>query len=251
MVAISPRLTKAESERRVFEALAPLAGISVVPGSIRQDPPPAPDIECQVQGVGILNVELVAIDGEHTRTRLANMFDTQEAWIRALRRLAPADQAVVESEFANTDLGVQFSESAGLRDRAAAMAAIQKEVLSRGSGYTGPLFDHTSLPEGLHGATIHRSQTITNGPHLIAPSAGGWQPPQLDKIVAKLNDKRYEFSGQLQLFAYSTHDEPDGAVGGIDQILSCIREHLPASQFTSVHVFNLAFGQHILSYPPQ
>jgi len=247
---MSPRLTKAECERRLFEALPPLAGIPVVPGSIRQDPPPAPDIECQVQGVGILNVELVAIDGEHTRTRLANMFDTQEAWIRALHQLPPADQAAVESEFADTHLGVQFAESAGLRDRAVAMAAIQQEVLSRGSGYTGPLFDHTVPPDGLHGATIYRSQIMMNGPHLIAPSAGGWEPPQLNKIVTKLNDKRYVFSGQLHLFAYSTHDEPDGAVGGVDQILNCIREHLPTSQFTRVHIFNFAFGHHILSYPP-
>jgi hypothetical protein len=37
-------LTKEQVERRIFEALTPLVGMEVVPGSIRQKPPPAPDI---------------------------------------------------------------------------------------------------------------------------------------------------------------------------------------------------------------
>jgi hypothetical protein len=41
-------LTKEEVERRIFDALAPLVGADVVPGSIGRDKPPAPDIElCQ------------------------------------------------------------------------------------------------------------------------------------------------------------------------------------------------------------
>jgi hypothetical protein len=90
-------LTKEEIEFRVFEALAPLAGLNVVPGSILQPPPPAPDIYCEIAGAGPLAVELVAIDDDETRTRLNHMYNTKEAWRRALSKWPPREQAQVQA----------------------------------------------------------------------------------------------------------------------------------------------------------
>ena len=67
---MTEELTKEQIERRIFEALAPLVGMDVVPGSIRQLTPPAPDIECETRGSGPKAVELVALDAPHTRMPL-------------------------------------------------------------------------------------------------------------------------------------------------------------------------------------
>jgi hypothetical protein len=91
---------------------------------------------------------------------------------------------------------------------------------------------------------------VTNGPRLSAPSAGSWLPPQIDNIEQKLTDRRYQTTAPLELFAYSTHDEPDGAVGLLAQIDACVRAHLPGSAFRRVHVFHVGFGQLLYSYPP-
>jgi hypothetical protein len=48
-------LAKEEREQRIFLALAPTAGIKVVSSSIIQAPPPAPDIQCDVEGLGHIN----------------------------------------------------------------------------------------------------------------------------------------------------------------------------------------------------
>jgi hypothetical protein len=245
---MSPNISKEERELRTFEALAPKAGINVVPGSIIQAPPPAPDIQCEVVGVGHMNFELVSLDDRYTNTRLSNMFNTKEAWNRALSWLSVADQARVQAEFANVHLNLNFEEMAGTKDRGIALAAIQKELLSLPSGYAGELFSHASLPARLHAARVFRDNR-TDGPHFNAPSAGGWMPPQLDKIEEKLRSKNYTFAGPLELIAYSPHDEPDGHINSLDEIQACIHRHLPGSLFTRVHVFHLGFLKHVVTIP--
>lgn len=218
---MAPDLTKEEREFRTFEVLAPLAGLKVVPGSIIQALPPAPDIQCDVVGIGHANFELVALDDPYTRTRLSNMFNTKQAWERALSRLSASDQANVSSAFADVHLSLNFEEMAGTKDRAVALSAIQKELLSLPAGYTGPLFTRATMPSRLYAVSVFRNK-VANGPHFSAPSAGGWMPPQLSKIEEKLRDKNYTFTGPLELFAYSPHDEPDGHINSLDEIQACI-----------------------------
>jgi hypothetical protein len=241
-------LTKQEQEFRIFEVLAPLAGINVVPGSIIQARPPAPDIQCDVVGIGHMNFELLALDDESTRKRLSNMFNTKSAWARSLRGIPPAELARIQAEFANVHLSVHFDEMAGTRDRSAALSAIQKELLRLPSGYAGPLFTDITLPARLHSVSIFRTKR-TDGPNVSAPSAGYWMPPQLNKIEEKLLEKSYTFTAPLELFAYSPHDEPDGHINSLDEIQACINRNLPGSLFTRVHVFNLGFLKHIVMIP--
>ena len=92
----------------------------------------------------------------------------------------------MQAAFANVHLNLNFEEMAGTKDRGIALAAIQKELLSLPSGYAGELFSHASLPARLHAARVFRNNR-TDGPHFNAPSAGGWMPPQLDKIEEKLS----------------------------------------------------------------
>jgi hypothetical protein len=87
-------------------------------------------------------------------------------------------------------------------------------------------------------------------PHIVAPSAGYWLPPQLEKIREELVTKAYHTDAPLELFAYSRHDEVDGHLGGLAAIEACIKAHLPASKFERVSVFNLAFRQLVFRYPP-
>jgi hypothetical protein len=199
--------------------LAPLAGINVAPGSIIQARPPAPDIQCDVVGIGHMNFELLALDDESTRKRLSNMFNTKSAWARSLRGIPPAELARIQAEFANVHLSVHFDEMAGTR-----------------------------LPARLHSVSIFRTKR-TDGANVSAPSAGYWMPPQLNKIEKKLLEKSYTFTALVELFAYSPHDEPDGHINSLDEIQACINRNLPGSLFTRVHVFNLGFLKHIVTIP--
>ena len=55
------------------------------------------------------------------------------------------------------------------------------------------------------------------GPHVTSSSAGYWSPPQVDNITKHLQTQ-YEAEVPLELFAYATHDEPDGSIDSLDTI---------------------------------
>jgi hypothetical protein len=235
-------LTKQQLERRIFEALAPLVGADVVPGSIRQLDPPAPDIECETKASGPWAIELVALDAQDTRTRLRNMGTTSQAWDRALSMRPVAEQAQLKAQSADLHLSVNLSESAGTRVRTKIMALIQDRLLKLPAGFSGPIFNALNAPPDVFHASANRG-LVRNGPHITTSSAGPWLPPQLDKIREKLVDKSYRTAAPLELFAYSEHDEVDGHVNGRVAIDQCIKAHLPRSKFQRVSVFNLGFRQ--------
>jgi hypothetical protein len=245
---MSKILTKEEIERRTFEHLARVAGMAVVPGSIRQDPPPAPDIVCELQGAGPLGVELVSLDAAHTRTRLNNMNGTRVAWQRALALRSPPEQTQLNALCGDIHLGLNIEEAAGLRQRVEIMTAIQDRLLVLPADFRGTVFG-MDAPVGLHRATVHRGH-VTDGPQISAPSAGGWLYPQIDKLQGKLTQKSYRVSAPLDLFAYSTHDEVDAHINSLAEIETCIKTFLPGSPFRRVYVFNSGFGALVLRHPP-
>jgi hypothetical protein len=239
-------LTKEQIEFRTFVALSPLASLSVVPNSISQPAPPAPDIYCEIVGLGPLAVELVAIDDDETRTRLNHMFNTKEAWGRALSRWPPREQLQVQANAADVFLSLNFDNGARMQEHVQALIAVQHLLLDV-PGFTGDVpLDRFGTIRGLNAAKVFRGN-VKDGPQLSAPSGGYWLPPQADKLVEKLRDKKYETRAPLELFAYATHDEPDGAVGSLEAIQGAVTAHLPGSLFRRVHLFHRGFLRHIWS----
>lgn len=241
------KLTKQERERRLFVALAPLIGLDVVPGSIRQPDPP--DVVCEIVGRGFLAVELVALDAPETRSRLDNMLTTDEAWSRALATWSDEDQAHLRTKTNDIFFSISFRNEAGLRDRTTAVLAIQKFLLEH-PGYSGVIPPNSvGQPRGLDSATIHRGH-VANGPKFSHFSAGRWSPPQVFKVKEKLLPGRYPIIGCSNgPICLAIHDEPDLAVGSLEQLQNVIVAGLPGSAFRRVHVFDLGFLRHLYSYP--
>ena len=56
-----PDISKEEREKVIFQLFMEAAHLPVISGSIRSEPPPAPDILCEIQGRGPVAFELVEI----------------------------------------------------------------------------------------------------------------------------------------------------------------------------------------------
>ncbi|WP_211474919.1 hypothetical protein [Collimonas humicola] len=233
-------MTKAQDERRIFALLASCAGLAVVPDSIRQNNPPAPDIECRIQGFGPLAIELLALDAPDTRKRLQNMDATSDAWKHAFETWPTTVQEKLREECNDVFMVLSISNDAGARDRKELMTSIQEQLFKKPTGFTGNL---------CQGVKVIRGDDITNGPQINAPSAGSWLMPQISKIEEKLTSKIYCTSAPLELFAYSTHDEVDAHVDSLSMIDECVRKHLQGSKFQRVRVFDAMFRQMKYSYP--
>jgi hypothetical protein len=241
------RLGTKEVERRTFDALAPTLGWDVV--SVRQPEPPQPDILCEVVAIGPLAVELVALDEEAARRRMNNMYGTPHAWRLAMTWWAEEERTKLLADLHDAYISVHVDNDTGTRDRATMLHGLQS-FLRAHPGFTGKVTaEDLEYPDGFHAANIGHVESVKNGPHVTAPSGDYWRPPQVEKITAKLRDKVYEPVAPLELFAYSTYDDPVGHVGLLEQIQAVVAEHLPGSLFRRVHLFHVGLKQHIWSSP--
>jgi hypothetical protein len=237
------RLNKTATERLTFELLAPLIDWRVVPGTIVQPNPPQPDILCEIDGCGPRAVELVTLDHPHTRRRSSNMFGTRDSWRAALARWPQIDQQALVAGLRNAGINVFFENEAGTRDRAEALYQLQAWLLAHP--------DHVGTIPGkgmgakFQRATVHRFGG-TSGPHITAPAGDWWRPPDVANLIKHLQTM-YEPHAPLELFAYSTDDEPDGSADSLATIQDAVAQYLPTSRFQRVHVFHVGFKKHIWS----
>jgi hypothetical protein len=243
------KLSKEQAERKIFEFLVPLTEMRVTANSIEQRAPPVPDIECEVEQLGNMAFELVALDADDTRTRLSNMNVTQESWGRALKARPEDEQEMLRADCENVFLALNVKEEAGRRERTNIMKEIQTRLLAKGPGFVGDLLEKDETFEGLIRARVHRGN-VSNGPRISAPSAGAWLAPQFDKIREKLVEKNYQTERPLELFAYAMHDEVDAHVNSLPMLRECVRRYLPGSRFRRVWVFNMHWRQLVYVYPP-
>jgi hypothetical protein len=240
------KLTKAETERRIFNALAPLLNWLIVPGSVQQPAPRHPDIRCDVVGIGPLAVELVSIDAPDAHMRMNNMSGTRAAWDQAMVRWPEPVRQRLLSELRDTQMSVFFTNQTGTRDRSKILYDLQAFLMSH-PRFSGEITaDYLGFPQGLHHVVVRQFAGFAHGPEVTAPSGDWLRPPQVDKIIEKLRDKSYDSAGApCELFAYSRYDEPDGAVGWLESIQEAVATHLPGSKFRRVHLFHLGFLRHI------
>ncbi|WP_265298923.1 hypothetical protein [Verminephrobacter eiseniae] len=241
-------MTKVEMELKYFERMASLAKMPLKPNTIKQKKPPAPDIECSIQDVGPLAIELVALDSENTQTRLNNMFRTSDCWEEALKMRPLMEQERLRVSCKNVFLRLEISNEAGNRNRRELMRSIQEKLLKRPDNFVGELYDSEEFPNNCQGVTVIRDDNITDGPQISAPSDfENLHPLQIEKIKEKLTKKTYETSNPLDLFAYSIFDGINIYAGiYVDRLVeidACVNEHLADSRFRRVWVFDLALGK--------
>ncbi len=92
---IPPGEAKPERERRVFRFFAADAasrGFVISLGTVESKAPPAPDILCQVRGLGEVAFELAEILDEDRKKVMATVMSAREALLGHLSLLSAADQ---------------------------------------------------------------------------------------------------------------------------------------------------------------
>jgi len=240
-------VNKAKTELAYFQQLAPLAGIVVDVASIRQRGPPAPDIECALVDGDPFSAELVALDDPATRTRLTNMMGTKASWYEARDTWSTGQQIAIEALSRDLSLSCLFDNAAGQRVRRQAFVEVQRFLLNE-PGYAGDLTAHlraVGVAGGVRQITAHRGGST--GVRISAPTAGGWFAPNYAALLGKLTHPPYQSAAPVHLFAYSEHDNLDASVTSLADLEALVRQHLPTSNLSAVHFFDLWGPTHLLS----
>lgn len=238
--------TKQRNERSTFQQLAALIDLSIDPDSIRQNAPPAPDVECVLASGSTFAAELVSLDSSATQVRINNTTNTKACWYDALKMWPHPQRLRLQEISRDLVLYCMFKNSAGRMDRREAFKEVQGALLQRPANWKGDLLAHLGQvkPKGLQRLRVDRSGHT--GVRISAPTVGKLLEPDYAKLLQKLTQKNYKTTASvLHLFAYSDHDELDGHVDSLTRLKEIAREHLAASPFDAVHFFDASLMRHL------
>jgi hypothetical protein len=222
-------------ERTTFEQFCTATGIAIVPGSIDQPDPPAPDLIANLLGIGRVAFELVRLNADEQLMRM-NLMHKAPGFFEEQFATLPSDlQSQIKSMYIDGIITIGFKPGVGLGARKNAMPAVWDILVTLPPAFKGQvdLWDRTALRDV---SSIWVTRGKTGGrPWFKSYATGYVLPLAADRIAEKLQ-KRYQCAEPLELLAYVDQGEL-AHLNAPDEIAAVVSLHLPESQFRQVWVY--------------
>jgi hypothetical protein len=226
---------KRRAERAHFERFCDAARLPLIPESIEQPEPPAPDLVAKFESIGPVSFELVRLDDADRLTRLHLMQQMPNFLERAFEALPVKQKEALRAQYADAHITLDFRGAATLADRRRALPFLWNTLGAQPSGFRGEV-DLWDLRPPRAISMIHVSRVKTGGrPWFRSLTCGYTLPLAADRIGQKLQ-MRYECDTPLELLAYVEYGEMAHA-NAADEIAEVTLPSLPSSQFRRVWVY--------------
>lgn len=232
-------------EREVFDAFCLASGQTYLPGSLRQPPPPEPDILVTIEGLGDVCFELTDISPEAEIRRRNILHKTPDAFLRYLRQLPIERQRAFDEKYSNAIIFPSMVGLLGGRDLAKHIPAITNILISLPDGFEGSLAEAgIDLPPATISLSIYRADSI-KGPAFNSIGAS-WLPRLNISALSNKLTKTYPASVRCELLAWIGdggvfHDEDK------NEIPKVIKSTIVDSSFHRVWLYDTASG-HVQSF---
>jgi hypothetical protein len=234
-----------DEERQVFELFARAARLPVVAGSIEQ-PEPAPDVLCGIDGLGRVAFELTRLDDTAELTSKLLWLSTGKLWEQTLAGLSDEQRSDLRHRYADADIALVFVEHADQRKRRAAIQGLALHLLTLLSGYSGSVRVDSRQAIAIRSAEIRR-YAMRHGPLVRELHASWLKPVDLSRIDKKLDPGEYTVSERLELLAYSRWNGP--LASDARDFHAYLAARIPGSRFARAWLFEVMTGRVIAHYP--
>jgi hypothetical protein len=227
--------SKRDHELRTFEQFCAAARLTIVPGTIVQPDPPAPDLSAELETRGRTAFELVRLNHPDQLTRLSLMHQTPQFLADAFAALPEELRTRLSSIYADGIITIHFRGAVNLSERRRALPFVWDTLASQPAGFVGKvdLWD-LGAPEAIELIWVNRGKTF-GVPYFKTQTAGYVLPLAADRVGEKLQ-KHYQCAEPLELLAYVHWGELAHA-NAADEIAAVAAQYLPGSQFRRVWVY--------------
>jgi hypothetical protein len=234
-------------ERVTFERFCTAAGLEIVPGTIQQTVPPAPDLTVEIAGAGGVAFQLVRINDDDQLMRLSLMQQTPRLLENEFAALDAATHAAFSNKYSDALITVGFKSTATLPERRKALPFVWQTLMDLPGGYAG-IVDLYWLkpPPAIDVISVGRWNT-GGRPRFRTQTLGFVLPLRIERITEKLRSK-YDCNEPLELLAYVENGEL-AHFNDRDDIVRVVTDGLPGSQFRRVWVFEGLPNRVALSLP--
>lgn len=226
---------KRAQERRVFERFCQNAGLVIVPRTLQQPAPPAPDVIVELERRGRVAFELVRLDHEDEMMGRSHLLRASHFFEREYDALPPARRASIASQYGDAEITIEFHRTATIPERRKALEFIWATLERLMPGFNGQLsLAKLNAPSALHTVWVLRAEKRER-PKFRSFLLGSPLPVQASRIADKLQN-HYACSEPLELLAYREIGEFSYQTDEAD-IRQVIDTHLSTSQFRRVWLF--------------
>jgi hypothetical protein len=227
---------KRDHELRTFQQFCDAAALKIVPDTVCQPDPPAPDLIAELEGEGRVAFELVRLNDPDQLTRLSLMQQTPQFLQAEFAALPAKCHEDLRAKYTDGIITIHFRGAVDFEQRRKALPFIWETLAAQPVGFAGKvdLWD-LGAPDAVELIWVNRGKTPGGVPYFKTQTAGYVLPLVADRIGEKLQ-KRYQCTEPLDLLAYVHWGELAHA-NAADEIADVVTRHLFGSQFRQVWVY--------------
>ena len=194
---------KEETERDVFRRFMEMAKLTIDPASIRNEPPPKPDISCRTWEGEEVNFELVQLADFGFSSREGSRDIAVEALEQAFDELTPSHQLKVSGMLANASVYVDYELKATKVHTRQAPPHIFELLLELDGDFVGIVDEESGVKLPPHIAAISVYRGKAKGPIFEVSYKGAqFGKDQVASLLSQKLSKVYASDVPVELIAY-------------------------------------------------
>lgn len=219
-----------ERERIIFQLFAKAAQLPVMPGSIRSEPPRAPDILCEIQGKGLVAFELVEIVTPALAQEMANGQKLKEALATACER-----HSEIAVRFRDALIYVGYLKGTTINKRLSVVPEVIDALLQHSENSSG----YVSVPNKLEKilAEISVTRGLSDGPAFAVMDMTEHTEEIFGQIEKKCK-KEYSRDHPIELLAHYTTQPSSDSFNWQSEFHDYVLKILSESPFERVWVYD-------------
>lgn len=223
-----------EEERIIFRLFVEAAQLPVLSGSIRNEPPPAPDILCEIQERGPVAFELVEIvtpalvqemeNGQKLKKAFANEFNT-----------ACEGHPEITNQYRDTLIHVGFRKGTTIKNRLSVVPEVTDALLQHSENSREYIPVPPKLRKVVCGISVHRG--VSDGPKFDLMDMTRGTEEIFEQIGTKCNNS-YSRNHPIELLAYYITQPSSDEFNWQSDFHDYVLRILPDSPFKRVWVYD-------------
>lgn len=221
---------KAEKEQIIFQLFTEAAHLPVISGSIRSEPPPAPDILCEIQGRGPVAFELVEIVTPALAQEMENGKRLEKAFKAACER-----HPELVARFRDALIYVGYLEGATIKKRLSVVPEVLDTLLQHSENSRG----YISVPHNLRKvlAEISVSRGVSDGPAFGVMEMTE-RTEEIFIQIEKKCKKKYSSEHSIELLAHYTSQPSSNSFDWQSEFHDYVLKILSGCPFERVWVYD-------------
>lgn len=236
-----------EKEIRAFKSFAKICSLPINTESIKKMEPPKPDIQCEVNGKGLLAFELVEIIDSGFANNSNKQFETKKELRRVYNSFPKNKKQLFDKLYHDASICVDFQNECTMTQRKNIIKKIFEHLLTLDNKFEGETLPNTTLHrEKLNYIDISRG--TLNGPDFDVGASGAIGDPTVSAISSKF-DKKYETECSLHLLGYIERNLLSPYEIWHAMVMDFVKEHIHKSIFEKVWIFDFSRNEILFDYP--